>query len=65
MIKYEDECVGCPKDMGCLGKYCPNRNVPHLYCDHCGEEVSELREYDGEQWCEDCILEEFDIVDVE
>ena len=28
MIKYEDECVGCPPERGCLGSVCPNRNVP-------------------------------------
>lgn len=38
MIIYEDECVGCPKEMGCLGDACSNMNVPHYYCDRCGEE---------------------------
>ena len=41
MIRYEDECVGCPPEMGCLGSICPNRNVPHYFCDYCGEEVDE------------------------
>ena len=35
MIKYENECVGCPPEMGCLGDECSNRNVPHYYCDKC------------------------------
>ena len=52
MIKYEDECVGCPKEMGCLGNACPNRNVPHLYCDKCGDDCEEL--------CEDCLKERFE-----
>lgn len=64
MIRYEDECVGCPKDIGCLGKYCPNRNVPHLYCDRCKDEVDTLRDYDGEQLCDNCLLDEFDIIEV-
>ena len=42
MIKYEDECVGCPPEMGCMGNSCPNRNVKHLYCDKCGEDCEEL-----------------------
>lgn len=39
MVVYEDECVGCPQGMGCLGSSCPNRNVPYFYCDKCGEEL--------------------------
>ena len=66
MIKYENECCGCAtSNYPCLGRECPNRNVPRLYCDKCGEEVDSLREYEGEQWCDDCILNEFDMIDVE
>jgi len=62
MIQYEDECVGCPPEMGCLGSMCPNRNVPRIYCDICGEEIDS----DSERWdlntdyhvCEDCEPEE-------
>ncbi len=61
MIKYENECVDC--GFSCLGDSCPNRNVPRLYCDQCGWE-DELREYEGEQWCDDCILSEFEKVEV-
>ena len=50
----ENECVGCPPEMGCLGSSCPNRNVTRFYCDHCGEE-EELYYYDGEELCIDCI----------
>ena len=59
MIRYEDECVGCPPEMGCLGSGCPNRNVPHYYCDKCGEEYSpeELYDYDGEIMCKECLIE--------
>ena len=64
-IRYENECVGCPPDMGCLGVACPNRRVPHLYCDKCKNEVETLRNYDGDQWCEECILKEFDEVEID
>lgn len=56
MIKYENECVGCPPEMGCMGSSCPNRNVPRFYCDKCKEE-EELYEFDGEQLCIECIKE--------
>lgn len=38
MIEYENECLGCTSmGMHCKGKSCPNREVPHHYCDECGE----------------------------
>lgn len=62
MVRYEDECVGCTSmGMRCLGSMCPNRNVPHLYCDECGEE-DELYEYEGEQLCLHCIEERLEKV---
>lgn len=60
MVKYEDECVGCPPERGCLGSGCPKRNVKHLYCDKCKDEVEELYNYDGEELCEDCLEDSFE-----
>ena len=62
MIKYENECVSC--DLPCLGDTCPNRNVPHLYCDHCENEAEQLYWHGSEQLCEDCLIEQHDIVEV-
>ena len=59
MIKYEDECVGCPTEMGCMGNSCQYRNVKHLYCDHCKEDCEELYVFDGEELCEECLLDSF------
>lgn len=56
MIKYEDKCVGCPPGMECLGSSCPKKNVPYLICDKCGEVAEELYEYEGEELCEECLL---------
>ena len=52
MITYEDECVGCPTEMGCLGSACQNRNVKHLYCDKCDDDVEKLYKYVGQEICE-------------
>jgi hypothetical protein len=62
-VERENQCVGCPPEMGCLGSSCPNRNVliPYLYCDKCGEEVEDL--YDG--LCETCALETFEHINIE
>ena len=59
MVKYENECVGCPKEMSCLGNICPYKNVKHLYCDKCGEDCEELYVFDGEELCEECLLDSF------
>ena len=62
MVMQENGCVGCPKEMGCLGDSCPNRNVKVYLCDDCEREVSigyeDLYEYDGKQLCLTCLLEE-------
>lgn len=39
MIKYKNECVGCPPEIGCIDSACPYKNVPVYYCDECGEEI--------------------------
>lgn len=64
MITYENECVGCPKEMGCLGDSCPNRNVPRLYCDNCKDEVDALYYWDGQELCIDCIIKDLEKVEV-
>lgn len=58
MIKIENECVSC--GWHCLGSSCPNRNVPNIYCDDCGDLVDEVYVTDGEHLCEDCLLRSFE-----
>lgn len=65
MIRYEDQCVGCPHEIGCLGSSCPYVHVPLLICDACGEEVYELYWVDGEQLCKECVLKQFEMVDLD
>ena len=57
-IRYEDYCVGCPPEMGCLGEHCRNRNVPVWYCDSCEDNDIDLWDYDGQELCKDCLLKE-------
>ena len=65
MIKCENECVGCPKEIGCMGDSCPNRNVKHLYCDKCGDDCEELYNFLGEELCEECLLKTFKKITLE
>ena len=62
MVKYEDECLHC--DTVCIGDGCPNRMVPHCYCDSCGEE-ERLYEFDDRQLCKDCVISLLDEVEVD
>ena len=52
----EDQCVGCPSEMGCMGRACRYKNVEVIYCDWCGAEIypDDVHEVDGEDLCDDC-----------
>lgn len=60
MIREEDQCVGCPPEIGCLGRVCPRRRVMVLICDRCGSgyRVEEGIGKNGEDLCYDCLAEE-------
>lgn len=59
-VRYENQCVGCPPERGCLGSACPNRNVAITVCDRCGDDIVwDSHEVDGEDLCDSCYEEEF------
>lgn len=62
MIKIENECVGCPPEIGCIGNSCPYLNVPRFYCDECDNEDT-LYWWDGRQLCLDCIKKQLEKVE--
>ena len=59
MIREENDCVGCPDGVPCIGSNCSMRNVPHMYCDYCGEEIDPdyAIEDNGCDYCYDCAEE--------
>lgn len=61
MVRYENDCVGCPPEMGCIGDTCQYRNVPIFMCDQCGED-GDIYEYEGQHYCADCLLALFEKV---
>lgn len=66
MVTMEDECCGCAVPAyPCMGSACPNRNVPHLYCDKCEEEVEDLYKTEDGELCAKCVLEMFEKVEVD
>ena len=62
MRVYENSCVGCPPEMGCLGSACPNMQVARYICDECGDEAP-LYDVDGKELCEFCALKTLDKVE--
>lgn len=67
MREVKDECCGCAVPAyPCMGSSCPNKNVVHYYCDRCKSEfgAEELYQYEGEEVCGDCILEDFERIEV-
>lgn len=60
-IFYEDECCSCATPgYPCLGDLCPKRHAKHLYCDRCGDDVEELYEFECQQICTSCLIEQLD-----
>lgn len=61
MLKYKNDCVGCPPEIGCLGSSCPYSNVPITYCDNCKQEATLYVFPDtDEQLCTTCMERELD-----
>ena len=53
MKKVENECVGCPPEIGCIGCACPYIKVERNYCDMCGDDGAKYV-MDGFDYCEEC-----------
>lgn len=63
MTREENNCVGCPPEIFCLGSTCPMRHVLHTYCDSCGIEIDpDYAIKDGEmEYCDEC-AEELELI---
>lgn len=62
MKKIENNCVGCPPEIGCLGSACPYVNIEVYYCDDCGDETT-LYYFEDMELCINCIIKRLDCVD--
>lgn len=61
MIKIENDCVDC--GFPCQFNACPYYRVKHYYCDECGNEEDTLYQCDDRQLCENCLIQEFPVVE--
>ena len=60
---FVNECCDCATPgYPCMGSACPRRSVEHFLCDKCKTEAK-LYEYDGKELCEECLLEEFPVIE--
>jgi len=57
-------CVGCPPEMGCLGRACSMCWDTIMVCDQCGEEVDDLYRNEDGDFCEDCMRNLFIHIDI-
>lgn len=65
MIAYEDTCLNCPPELGCPPGGCYMRQRKVLTCDCCREERPTLYEWQGEQWCRECIWQDLELEEIE
>lgn len=56
MITYEPACNECAE---CVHCHLSGKVYPVLMCDCCKDYADKLYEYDGNQFCEDCLLKQF------
>ena len=59
MIVIESDCCDC--GLPCMYEACRFYKVVRYYCDKCGEEDT-IYNFNGEQLCCDCILEQLEEV---
>lgn len=58
MIKYENHCCSCAVSAyPCIGKSCPNVDVPVYYCDCCDNNIHAEYEIEGSHYCNECTKE--------
>lgn len=63
MRKYQNDCCDCATPgYPCNGRH---KSVLHLICDECGGDVDRLYVYGGNEYCADCLLEQFEQVDID
>ena len=60
MVKIINECCNCATPgYPCRGDACPLTRVEVHYCDKCGDELDEIYDVDGEEFCEYCLKDMF------
>lgn len=54
ILQSVGNCVMCPREMGCLGRSCPEREGVILRCEGCGREVAEAEYEENNGLCRVC-----------
>lgn len=65
LVYDKRNCVGCPPEMGCLGRDCPQCYETVMRCDVCGKETRDLYRWDGDvDLCENCFDEKIEKIHI-
>jgi hypothetical protein len=66
MIKHIDECMECASPLyPCQGEACRFKRRKILVCDRCGYEADKLYLFENRfQLCDECLMEQFDTVNI-
>jgi hypothetical protein len=60
MLRVENHCCNCAvPGYPCRGNLCPLTHVEVHYCDKCGDELDDIYDVEGEEFCEYCLKEMF------
>lgn len=57
-------CVGCPPEIGCMGKACPQCWKYIITCDMCKRQTNDVWRVDGVDLCQDCMFFHPEIVHI-
>lgn len=60
MMKIESCNQPCPREMPCIGEACLHYESKAYYCDRCKDDTPAVAQWDGEDYCRDCLNEELD-----
>lgn len=64
MLVIRNECCNCASPgYPCMEASCFLRRYPVFICDKCNEEVETLYKLNDLQLCDECVLEELEVVD--
>lgn len=60
MLRVENHCCDCATPgYPCRGNLCSLTHVEVHYCDKCGDELDDIYDVEGEEFCEYCLKEMF------
>lgn len=54
LVYDKNNCCGCPPEMGCMGRFCPQCWETVITCDICKQETDEVWKVGKDDYCQSC-----------